>query len=174
MRLLLCCIPFFPSWMLKFIHQNPSHGQESLLPESIDCVLPLESEWPWLKKFPVLTTSVSCGAIGHVSHQWFPQGSQGHWGAWLLKVSVPWFGPCAVWCSDLLPKMYFNSIVMEIWVYIALGAFKNNTVVASFLIFVFVFCFSFSEKRILSWWSYWYSCFSFIKKSLMSFLRDWY
>lgn len=43
MRVLLCCIPFFPELDAEVHPSKPSDDQKSVLPESTDCVLPLES-----------------------------------------------------------------------------------------------------------------------------------
>lgn len=158
MRVLLCCIPFFPSWMLKFIHQNPVMSRSHCFLRVLTVSCPLNPSL--FKKLPALTTSVSWGAAGDVSHQWFPQDSQGHCGAWLLWGCLcPDLAPVlsddldihpvlSSWIRDLFSDLQVTpkkgqSCISKVlsWkfvLYTTLRAFKNNPV-ASFSKKTYVF-----------------------------------
>lgn len=161
----------FPKLDAEVHPSKPSDGQESLLPESIDCILSRESSWSWLKKLPALTTSVSWGTIGDCfPPQRFLQDYQGHWGALLLQgclrpdLTPVLSGPMISCQRCILTVLSWKSVL-----YTTLRAFTNNPVI-SFLFFFFSWE---RYSEVMELLIFFFSKKSFSKKKSYVFLMQW-
>lgn len=105
---------FSLSWMLKFIHQNPVMARSHCFLRVLTVSCPLHPGDLDSRSSQLWLHLCLGGALGMFSTSDSHKFSRPLRCLVASRVSAPWFGPCAVWCSDLLPKMYFNSIVMEI------------------------------------------------------------